>query len=65
MISQAVLEIPAGVFSDLIGIGRSFSAEGRRADALAHFRRARAVALAAGDTQGISEADRLLTNDGR
>lgn len=57
--------VPFKIFSDLIGIGRSFSAEGRRADALAHFRRARAVALAAGDTQGISEADRLLTNDGR
>lgn len=57
--------VPFKIFSDLMGIGRSFSAEGRRADALTHFRRARSVAEAAGDTQGISEADRLLTNDGR
>ncbi len=57
--------VPFKIFSDLMGIGRSFSAEGRRADALTHFRRARSVAEAADDTQGISEADRLLTNDGR
>ncbi len=57
--------VPFKIFSDLIGIGRSFSAEGRRAEAATHFRRARAVAEAAGDSQGTSEADRLLTNDGR
>lgn len=57
--------VPHKIFADLMGMGRSFLAEGRRAEAATHFQRARAVAQAAGDIQGISEADRLLTNDGR
>jgi tetratricopeptide (TPR) repeat protein len=57
--------VPHKIFADLMGIGRSFAAEGRRDEAATYFRRARDVAEAAGQSAGVAEADGQLARDGR
>jgi hypothetical protein len=48
------------IFLDLVGLGRSAQSRGLAGEARGWFERARAVALAAGDEAGATEADALL-----
>ena len=54
------LGAPTKIALDLIGIGRSLSAQGRAAEAAEYFRRAQSVASGAGDRVTVELARRLL-----
>lgn len=54
------LGLEAKIFLDLFGLGRSAQGLGRAGEARGWFERARAVALAAGDEAGATEAAALL-----
>ena len=54
------LGLEAKIFLDLVGLGRSAQGQGRAGEARGWFERARAVALAAGDEAGATEAAALL-----
>lgn len=54
------LGVPPKIALDLIGIGRSLHAQGRRAEAVEYFRRAQSVAIGAGDRATVDLARRLL-----
>jgi tetratricopeptide (TPR) repeat protein len=56
------LGAPQKIVLDLIGVGYSLRAQGRRSEAAEYFRRAQSVAIGAGDEAAVELARRLLNS---